>query len=139
MDASIAISGDGPVEGMSDYMDQISDLKDQAEDRIKETMEQMKPSRTSDVKMQATTMEYATDLDSFLPNKPHDHAVINNIDEKGDVPNNTFKPKEPYVGKVIFNETLTGPDAGEVCHIAFDHEGNLPYAEGQSIGIIAKG
>lgn len=82
---------------------------------------------------------YATDLDSFLSNKPQEHAVIDNIDEKGDVPNNTYKPKDPYVGKVIFNETLTGPDAGEVCHIAFDHNGKLPYAEGQSIGIIAKG
>jgi len=43
------------------------------------------------------------------------------------------------VGTVVFNETLTGPDAGEVCHIAFDHEGKLPYAEGQSIGIVAEG
>lgn len=84
-------------------------------------------------------MEYATDLDSFLADKPHGHAVVDNIDEKGDVPNNTFKPKDPFVGTVIFNETLTGLDAGEVCHIAFDHEGKLPYAEGQSIGIVAEG
>jgi sulfite reductase alpha subunit-like flavoprotein len=88
---------------------------------------------------QSQVMEYATDLDSFLAKRPQEHAVINNIDEKGDVPSNTYKPKDPYVGKVIFNETLTGPDAGEVCHIAFDHAGNLPYAEGQSIGIVAKG
>lgn len=96
------------------------------------------PSR-SNVKMQASS--YATDLDSFLDSKPAEHAVVKYGDEvkEGDVPNNTFKPKDPYVGTVIFNETLTGPDAGEVCHIAFDHQGNLPYAEGQSIGIIAEG
>jgi ferredoxin--NADP+ reductase len=56
--------------------------------------------------------------------------VENEIGEKKDVPNNTYKPKEPLIGTVVFNETLTGPDAGEVCHIVFDHEGKLPYAEG---------
>lgn len=43
------------------------------------------------------------------------------------------------MGTVVSNTTLTGPDAGEVCHIVFEHEGKLPYAEGQSIGIIAEG
>jgi len=44
------------------------------------------------------------------------------------------------MGTVISNTLLTGPEAGgEVAHIVFDHEGNVPYAEGQSIGIIAEG
>lgn len=65
---------------------------------------------------------------------------MNNINEKGDVPNNTYKPKEPFIGTVMSNSRLTGEDAaGEVCHIVFEHEGEVPYAEGQSIGIIAEG
>lgn len=82
---------------------------------------------------------YSDDMSSFLENRPQTTAKIDNIDEKGSVPNNTYRPKEPLTGKVVFNTTLTGPDAGEVCHIVFDHEGKLPYAEGQSIGILAKG
>lgn len=34
---------------------------------------------------------------------------------------------------------MTGPDAGEVCHVVFETDGKLPYAEGQSIGIVADG
>jgi len=52
---------------------------------------------------------------------------------------NLFKPKNPLTTKVIFNHLLTGEGAGEVNHVAFDHEGQLPYAEGQSIGVLAKG
>ena len=41
--------------------------------------------------------------------------------------------------KVILNTLLTQEGAGDVNHVVFDHEGQLPYAEGQSIGIVAKG
>ena len=37
------------------------------------------------------------------------------------------------------NKLLTQEGAGDVNHVVFDHEGQLPYAEGQSIGIVAKG
>jgi ferredoxin--NADP+ reductase len=85
-------------------------------------------------------MSYSDDMGAMLKDRPQKTAKIaNEIGEKKDVPNNTYKPKEPFVGTVVFNETLTGPDAGEVCHIVFDHEGKLPYAEGQSIGIVAMG
>lgn len=79
------------------------------------------------------------DIASYTENRPQETAKIDNINEKGDVPNNTYKPKDPFTGKVVLNETLTGPDAGEVCHVVFETDGKLPYAEGQSIGIIAKG
>lgn len=79
------------------------------------------------------------DIMKFTENRPQKTAKIPNIDEKGDVPNNTYKPKEPFTGKVVSNTTLTGPDAGEVCHVVFETNGKLPYAEGQSIGIVAKG
>lgn len=93
--------------------------------------------------MQATATDAPTvrslDIGSFVENRPQETAKIDNIDDKGQVPNNTFKPKEPFTGKVVLNETLTGPDAGEVCHVVFETNGKLPYAEGQSIGIVAKG
>lgn len=82
----------------------------------------------------------STDLGTFTENRPQATKVVKGKwDENGKPPNNLYKPKDPYSAKVVFNTTLTGPDAGEVCHMVFDHEGNVPYAEGQSIGVVAKG
>jgi len=56
------------------------------------------------------------------------------------VPTNTFKIKTPYSGKVISTKRIVGPQAtGETCHIIIDHEGNAPYWEGQSWGVIPPG
>jgi len=56
------------------------------------------------------------------------------------VPTNTFKIKSPYVGKVISTKKIVGPKAtGETCHIIIDHEGKMPYWEGQSYGVIPPG
>ncbi|KAK2984510.1 hypothetical protein RJ640_016896 [Escallonia rubra] len=53
---------------------------------------------------------------------------------------NKFRPKEPYVGKCLLNTKITGDDApGETWHMVFSTEGEVPYKEGQSIGIIADG
>merc|ERR1711972_303933 len=62
------------------------------------------------------------------------------------IPWNLFSPKAPYQGKVVENDkhphTLTA-DTGdanwETTHVTFDHGGNVPYLEGQSIGVIAPG
>jgi ferredoxin--NADP+ reductase len=63
-----------------------------------------------------------------------------------EVPWNLFSPKAPYQAKVVKNvnhpQTLTEPtgDANwETCHVTFDHGGNVPYIEGQSIGLISPG
>lgn len=57
-----------------------------------------------------------------------------------DVPVNLFKPNAPYVGTCIYNKKIVGDDApGETCHIVLNHDGNLPYLEGQSVGIIPEG
>ncbi|MEB3117731.1 MAG: phycobilisome linker polypeptide [Limnothrix sp.] len=58
-----------------------------------------------------------------------------------DVPVNTYKPKNPFTGKVISNEGLVREGGeGVVQHITFDLSGgNLRYLEGQSIGIIPPG
>ena len=60
---------------------------------------------------------------------------------KQDVPVNTYRPKNPFVGKVISNEPLVSEGgSGIVQHITMDlSEGDLRYVEGQSIGIIPEG
>jgi len=57
------------------------------------------------------------------------------------VPVNLYKPKDPYIGKVMSNEPLVREGgSGIVQHITFDLSGgNLHYLEGQSIGIIPEG
>tara|TARA_Y100001968_G_scaffold332265_1_gene389740 strand:- start:2665 stop:3795 length:1131 start_codon:yes stop_codon:yes gene_type:complete len=60
-----------------------------------------------------------------------------------DVPINTYKPKAPFLGKVIENYSVLKDGAlGKVQHITFDLSGGNPflsYVEGQSIGIIPAG
>ncbi|KAK7367287.1 hypothetical protein VNO80_09296 [Phaseolus coccineus] len=53
---------------------------------------------------------------------------------------NKFKPKDPYIGRCLLNTKITGDDApGETWHMVFSTEGEVPYREGQSIGVIADG
>jgi len=66
--------------------------------------------------------------------------------EGREIPWNIFSPKAPYPGKVVKNQkhpqTLTQKTSDpnwETVHVTFDHGGNVPYIEGQSIGIIAPG
>jgi len=56
------------------------------------------------------------------------------------IPNNTYKPKEPFTGKVVSCKRIVGPQAtGETCHIIMNHEGKMPYWEGQSYGVLPPG
>jgi ferredoxin--NADP+ reductase len=51
-----------------------------------------------------------------------------------------YKNKAPFTGKVVSTKRIVGPKAtGETCHIVIDHEGNFPYWEGQSWGVIPPG
>jgi len=66
--------------------------------------------------------------------------------EGRELPWNLFSPKAPYQGKVVENHkhphTLTqetGDANWETAHVTFDHDGKVPYVEGQSIGVIAPG
>jgi len=72
------------------------------------------------------------------------------IAEGRELPWNLFSPKAPYQGKVVKNDvlehTITKPNSDapgdanwETTHVTFDHDGKVPYIEGQSIGIIAPG
>ncbi|AIE74814.1 MULTISPECIES: ferredoxin--NADP reductase [unclassified Synechocystis] len=58
-----------------------------------------------------------------------------------DIPVNIYRPKTPYVGKVLENYSLVREGGiGIVQHLTFDlSQGDLRYLEGQSIGIIPPG
>ncbi|CAM9291462.1 unnamed protein product [Ascophyllum nodosum] len=60
--------------------------------------------------------------------------------DMSDLPMHTFKAKAPYVGAVESVEKLVRPEApGEVFHVNLRHDGNMPYWEGQSIGVTPPG
>ncbi|GMP32019.1 hypothetical protein CsSME_00005972 [Camellia sinensis var. sinensis] len=53
---------------------------------------------------------------------------------------NKYRPKDPYIGRCLLNTKITGDDApGETWHMVFSTEGEVPYREGQSIGVIPDG
>ena len=57
--------------------------------------------------------------------------------EKGDLPLNTFSPKKPFKAKIKSVERIVGPKAtGETCHIVLETNGEIPFWEGQSYGVI---
>lgn len=60
---------------------------------------------------------------------------------KDDIPVNTYRPKNPFIGKCISNEQLVQEGGiGNCRHLKFDLSGgDLRYLEGQSIGIIPEG
>lgn len=62
------------------------------------------------------------------------------LEDAKEPPLNIYKPKEPYTATIVSVERIVGPKApGETCHIVIDHEGNLPYWEGQSYGVVPPG
>ena len=53
---------------------------------------------------------------------------------------NSFKGKTPFTGQVVSQKRIVGPKAtGETCHIIINHDGDFPYIEGQSWGVIPPG
>ena len=61
--------------------------------------------------------------------------------KKADIPVNLYKPKNPFVAKVLSNEPLVAEGgSGIVQHIKIDLSGSdYHYVEGQSAGIIPEG
>merc|ERR1740138_916632 len=80
----------------------------------------------------ATPAPVAVAVQDFLENSPYY--------DMSNIPVNTYKTKAPYVGKIVSTKRIVGPKAtGETCDIIIDHEGNAPYWEGQSFGVIPPG
>ena len=60
--------------------------------------------------------------------------------EDGPLPLNTYTNKKPFTGEVVSCERIVGPKAtGETCNIVIKHDGDMPYWEGQSYGVIPPG
>ena len=60
--------------------------------------------------------------------------------DQSEVPVNVYKNKAPFAGKVVSTKRIVGPKAtGETCHIVIDHNGDFPFWEGQSWGVIPPG
>ncbi len=60
--------------------------------------------------------------------------------DMSNIPMQTYKAKEPYVGKIISVKRIVGAAAtGETCDVVIDHQGKMPYWEGQSYGVVPPG
>jgi ferredoxin--NADP+ reductase len=60
--------------------------------------------------------------------------------DQSTVPVNVYKNKAPFTGKIFSTKRIVGPKAtGETCHIIIDHDGDFPFWEGQSWGVIPPG
>ena len=69
-----------------------------------------------------------------------DFLEANPYHDMSNIPINTYKNKEPFTGSVVSCKRIVGPQCpGEVCHIVINHNGDMPYWEGQSFGVIPPG
>jgi ferredoxin--NADP+ reductase len=60
--------------------------------------------------------------------------------DQSKLPLQTFKAKEPHMGKIVSVKRIVGAQAtGETCNVVIDHAGKMPYIEGQSYGVIPPG
>ncbi|KQK20033.1 ferredoxin--NADP reductase, leaf isozyme 1, chloroplastic [Brachypodium distachyon] len=81
----------------------------------------------------------AVSTDASAPPEPVKEKKVSKKQEEG-VVTNKYRPKEPYVGKCLLNTKITADDApGETWHMVFATDGEVPYKEGQSIGVVADG
>lgn len=82
-------------------------------------------------------MAQAADTSAQVPITVDDKAKIPKELEEGDVPLNTFSPKKPFKAKIKSVERIVGPKAtGETCHIIVETNGDIPFWEGQSYGVV---
>lgn len=60
--------------------------------------------------------------------------------DQSNIPVNTYKAKDPMIGKVVSVKRIVGLEAtGETCDVVISHGGKMPYWEGQSYGVIPPG
>eukprot|EP00980_Cylindrotheca_fusiformis_P031165 scaffold25921_cov137-Cylindrotheca_fusiformis.AAC.8 len=76
----------------------------------------------------------------LLSSKKQDFLEADPFWDQSSVPVNTYKSKTPFSGKIVSTKRIVGPRAtGETCHIIVHHNGDFPYWEGQSWGVIPPG
>lgn len=77
---------------------------------------------------------------SKATSKAQDFLEADPYYDMSNIPLNTYKAKEPHIGKIISVKRIVGAQAtGETCDIVIDHFGKMPYWEGQSYGVIPPG
>jgi len=88
---------------------------------------------------QTSTQELAQVLKTkALENQ--DWLEFNPYYDHSQVSTNIYKLKNPLIGQIVSVRRIVGAESpGEVSHIVIDHKGEMPYIEGQSIGIIPPG
>jgi ferredoxin--NADP+ reductase len=60
--------------------------------------------------------------------------------DTSNLPLNTYKATDPFIGKIVSVKRIVGPQAtGETCDVVIDHGGKIKYWEGQSLGVIPPG
>jgi len=111
-------------------------------------------SSVSNVRVSAESAAYLGVVDSGKPisdsvfeqafntamNAEQDFLEADPYFDQKNIPLNTYKNKSPFTSKVVSCKRIVGPQAtGETCHIIFNHEGKMPYWEGQSWGVLAPG
>merc|ERR1719253_2058908 len=97
-------------------------------------------SRVRAVSMDAAKMESAFAAATATPSGMQDFLEASPYYDQSNVPVNTFKNKAPHTGTIISTKRIVGAQAtGETCHIIIDHQGKMPYWEGQSYGVIPPG
>jgi ferredoxin--NADP+ reductase len=70
----------------------------------------------------------------------HGFLEANPYWDHSNIPMQIYKPKEPHVGKILTVKKIVGEKAvGDVFEIVIDHDGKMPYWEGQSYGVIPPG
>ena len=79
-------------------------------------------------------------VSGLFGSKKQDFLEADPYYDQSNIPINTYKNKSPFTAKVISVKRIVGPSAtGETCHIIMNHEGKMPYWEGQSYGVIPPG
>eukprot|EP01035_Chromulina_nebulosa_P025677 gene25677-33527_t len=77
---------------------------------------------------------------SKATSKAQDFLEADPYYDNSNIPLNTYKAAEPFVGKIVSVKRIVGAQAtGETCDVVIDHGGKLPYWEGQSYGVIPPG
>eukprot|EP00595_Chromulina_sp_UTEXLB2642_P000212 CAMPEP_0196761134 /NCGR_PEP_ID=MMETSP1095-20130614/259_1 /TAXON_ID=96789 ORGANISM="Chromulina nebulosa, Strain UTEXLB2642" /NCGR_SAMPLE_ID=MMETSP1095 /ASSEMBLY_ACC=CAM_ASM_000446 /LENGTH=340 /DNA_ID=CAMNT_0042110269 /DNA_START=148 /DNA_END=1170 /DNA_ORIENTATION=+ len=77
---------------------------------------------------------------SKATSKAQDFLEADPYFDNSNIPLNTYKAAEPFVGKIVSVKRIVGAQAtGETCDVVIDHGGKMPYWEGQSYGVIPPG
>merc|ERR1719191_1937677 len=92
---------------------------------------------TTAVRSADAQMGLLTAVKGLFGSKKQDFLEADPYWDQSTVPVNTYKNKAPFTAKVISTKRIVGPEAtGETCHIIMNHQGKMPYWEGQSYGVI---